>query len=240
MDPLAEVDGNRTRRTGIDRPTALKAAEPTRCSDTSGRDVTRIRVEAPATRERPGVVDHPRRSVLSPHRLSPWIHPRPPADSGNVMVTLCWAAKGGSGTTVVTASMALATPRPRCSSISTANCPLSSGCPNRSGPASPTGSPPTPRRATSPICCSTSGRRRGCSRGAATPACAPCRAPIAGPSSRLAPRLADEHGGDVTIDGRTGTPPAPLIERVDHALLVTRPCYLSLRRACGPPLDRRA
>jgi hypothetical protein len=42
---------------------------------------------------------------------------------------------------------------------------------------------------------------------------------------------ANEHGGEVTIDAGTGTPPAPLVGCVDHALLVTRPCYLSLRRA---------
>ena len=35
---VAEVDGNRTRRTGSAVPPALKAGEPTRRSDTSGCD----------------------------------------------------------------------------------------------------------------------------------------------------------------------------------------------------------
>ena len=40
-----------------------------------------------------------------------------------------------------------------------------------------------------------------------------------------------QRGCDITIDAGTGQPPPPLVERVDRSLLVTRPCYLALRRA---------
>ncbi len=148
------------------------------------------------------------------------------------MVTLCWAAKGGSGTTVVTASMALATPRPALLVDLDGELPAVLGLPE-------------------PV-------RPGVADWLATDTSASHLADLLldiGPTTWLLPwrsdaRLravpspdrwadfgawlrtwADEHGGDVTIDGGTGTPPAPLIERVDYALLVTRPCYLSLRRA---------
>ena len=40
------------------------------------------------------------------------------------------------------------------------------------------------------------------------------------------------HGDcDVTVDAGTGEPPAGLVAHADRSLLVTRPCYLSLRRA---------
>ncbi|MCU1373334.1 MAG: selB [Actinomycetia bacterium] len=56
---LAEVDGNRTRRTGEPVPTALKAAEPTRCSDTSARTVLPMLVMATA-----GHVDHGKSTLV--------------------------------------------------------------------------------------------------------------------------------------------------------------------------------
>ena len=148
------------------------------------------------------------------------------------MVTLCWAAKGGSGTTVVTASMALASPRPALLVDLDGELPAVLGLPE-------------------PV-------RPGVADWLATDTSASHLADLLldiGPTTWLLPWRSDarlytvpspdrwaefgawlhawagEHGGDVTIDGGTGSPPAPLIEHVDHALLVTRPCYLSLRRA---------
>lgn len=43
------------------------------------------------------------------------------------------------------------------------------------------------------------------------------------------------HGRHVVIDAGTGPPPAALHERCDRSLLVTRPCYLALRRAVASP-----
>ncbi|MGB7878726.1 MAG: hypothetical protein WBL31_08175 [Ilumatobacteraceae bacterium] len=148
------------------------------------------------------------------------------------MVTLCWAAKGGSGTTVVTASMALASPRPALLVDLDGELPAVLGLPEPVRPgvadwlASDTSAshladllldigPTTwllPWRTDARLCAVPSPDRW----------------------AEFASWLhtwADEHGGDVTIDGGTGTPPAPLIEHVEHAVLVTRPCYLSLRRA---------
>jgi hypothetical protein len=39
----------------------------------------------------------------------------------------------------------------------------------------------------------------------------------------------------VIIDAGTGDPPAELLDHADRVLLVTRPCYLALRRAVGSP-----
>jgi hypothetical protein len=40
------------------------------------------------------------------------------------------------------------------------------------------------------------------------------------------------HGDcDVTVDAGTGEPPAGMVAHAERCLLVTRPCYLSLRRA---------
>jgi hypothetical protein len=40
-----------------------------------------------------------------------------------------------------------------------------------------------------------------------------------------------DHGGDVVIDAGTTSPPAELAQAVDRRLLITRACYLALRRA---------
>ena len=48
--------------------------------------------------------------------------------------------------------------------------------------------------------------------------------------SRLAQALA-AHPGTVVIDAGTGSPPAELLAASTTHLLVTRPCYLALRRA---------
>ena len=82
-------------------PTALKAAEPTRCPDTSA---ARPNVRVGSVTRRVGSASHGRYSRLTDFPM----YPPPPSGTGSmVMVTLCWAAKGGSGTTVVTAALAL-------------------------------------------------------------------------------------------------------------------------------------
>lgn len=155
------------------------------------------------------------------------------------MVTLCWAAKGGTGTTVVTASMALASSRPSLLVDLDGELPAVLGLaePDRPGVADW-------------LATDTAGSRLDdlLIDIAPTTWLLPWRsealrsAPLAAPDhdrwSQLGEwlhRWASEHRGEVVVDAGTGTPPALMIEHVDRALLVTRPCYLSLRRAVRGP-----
>jgi len=152
------------------------------------------------------------------------------------MVTLCWAAKGGSGTTVVATSMALASSRPSLLVDLDGEIPAVLGL-------------------TEPL-------RPGVGDWLATATEASHLDDLLvdiGPTRWLLPwrsgsgllavpgddrwqqlaawlnDWADERCGEVVIDAGTGTPPPPLVDGVDRALLVTRPCYLSLRRAVREP-----
>jgi MinD superfamily P-loop ATPase len=140
-------------------------------------------------------------------------------------VILCWAAKGGSGTTVVACALALgsahgqtATLVDLCGDSATAL-----GLAEPAGPgvfdwlASPTAGPTDLARLAVPI-------RDGVQlipRGTADP-----------PADQW-PRLAAALRGSATviIDAGTGCPPQALHDAAEHSLLVTRPCYIALRRA---------
>jgi MinD superfamily P-loop ATPase len=149
------------------------------------------------------------------------------------MVTLCWAAKGGSGTTVVAAALALSS---RCPSLLVdldGEIPAVLGLPepDRPGIAEWLASDATPDHLpdlmvdidpTTWLLPWRSGMR---------------------PMAPLTPAARWEELGrwlhnwsrlgdcEVTIDAGTGEPSPALIASADRALLVTRPCYLSLRRA---------
>lgn len=153
------------------------------------------------------------------------------------MVTLCWAAKGGSGTTVVAATLALNSTHPSLLVDLDGEIPAVLGLPEPDRPgvvewlASDTPGEQladllidiSPHRWLLPWRCGASWA------GPPTPPIDPAH-----------PRWRDlgdwlqewtrRWGCDVTIDAGTGQPPAALAERVDRSLLVTRPCYLSLRR----------
>ena len=152
------------------------------------------------------------------------------------MVTLCWAAKGGSGTTVVAASMALASLHPSLLVDLDGELPAVLGLPEPLRPgvgdwlATDTDEshldgllidigPTTwllPWRFGSGLFAMPDDDRW----------------------RRLASWLhgwADERHGEVVIDAGTGTPPPVLVDGIDRAVLVTRPCYLSLRRAVRQP-----
>jgi MinD superfamily P-loop ATPase len=153
------------------------------------------------------------------------------------MVTLCWAAKGGSGTTVVAASLALASPRPALLVDLDGELPAVLGLPEPTRPGVAdwlaTTAPPDHLADLlidlGPTTWLLPGRR-------------PAATAAPGDDERwiaLATWLrtwADDHRGDVTVDAGTGTPPSPLVEAADDVLLVTRPCYLSLRRAVRAPI----
>ncbi len=156
------------------------------------------------------------------------------------MVTLCWAAKGGSGTTVVATARALTSPRPSLLVDLDGEVPAVLGIaePDRPGVA------------------------EWLTSGASPDQLAELLIDIA-PQTWLLPwrstgsQITDQHGNDqsrwaalghwlhdwsdqwgcdVTVDCGTRTPPQPLRERATRSLLVTRPCYLAVRRAARNPV----
>jgi hypothetical protein len=152
------------------------------------------------------------------------------------MVTLCWAAKGGSGTTVVATALALSSPRPSLLVDLDGEIPAVLGLPEPDRP----------------------GVAEWLSSDASADHLAELLIDI-GPRTWLLPwqnatydsrhQYVDDHGVrwallgdwlhdwsnqwgcDVTVDIGTRMPPEPLATRSDRSLLVTRACYLSLRRA---------
>ena len=140
------------------------------------------------------------------------------------MITLCWAAKGGSGTTVVTAAMALATTEPTLLVDLDGDHPAVLGLPDPDGP----GVHDWLRSEAEPA------RLAGLEifvdgRIALLPA---GRTGAADPDrwSVLAEWLRSERRR-VIIDAGSRAPRPALIDVADQALLVTRPCYLALRDA---------
>jgi hypothetical protein len=152
------------------------------------------------------------------------------------MVTLCWAAKGGSGTTVVATALALSSPRPSLLVDLDGEIPAVLGLPEPDRPGvaewllSDTSADHlaellidiAPRTWLLPWQSATSDRLHHS---------------VAHHDARWA-LLGDwlhdwssQWGCDVTVDVGTRVPPEPLAIRADRSLLVTRPCYLSLRRA---------
>lgn len=138
-------------------------------------------------------------------------------------VTVCWSAKGGSGTTVVAAALALLD---RSTSILV---DLAGDLPAALGTVEPTGqgiadwlSSDAPAEALADLAIPLDGAARLIPRGTG---------PL-GPTSprwrELAEWLRDERL-PVVVDAGLGPPPAALLGGA-RGLLVTRPCYLSLRR----------
>ncbi len=140
------------------------------------------------------------------------------------MITLCWAAKGGSGTTVFAASLALASPRPTLLVDLDRDLPAVLGL---AEPESPgvhewleSGAPP--------------GRLSSLEvevrDGVTLLPGGPRSAPPAARWHELALALAGEHR-DIVIDAGTRPPPSELCDVADRVWLVTRACYLALRAA---------
>ena len=158
------------------------------------------------------------------------------------MVMLCWAAKGGSGTTVVTATLALESERPALLVDLAGEIPAVLGM------------NPTDRPGVADWLDADGGTNQLADllveiddttallphRHALEPAPRPS---ATGQATGVDRRWADlckwfedweaDHEGDVWIDAGTGTPPSALAEAAEHRWLVTRACYLSLRRAAG-------
>lgn len=140
------------------------------------------------------------------------------------MISICFAAKGGSGTTVVTASMAIAATGPMLAVDLAGDLPAVLGLAEPDGP----GALDWLRSSAPPV-------RLGSLLTSATCGLTvlPRGAPGPVPVERW-PALAawlTEWDGDVVVDAGTATPPAALLARADRTLLVTRACYLALRAA---------
>lgn len=155
------------------------------------------------------------------------------------MVTICWAAKGGSGTSVVAAGLALSRPEPSLLVDLRGDLPAILGLadPERPGVADwlATDMPGDNladllvELAVDRWLLPFGGRRHD---GAPdTPTFTPDRWRALG--DWLSAWAAD--AATVVIDAGTGTPPADLVAAADRALLVMRPCYLALRSAARDP-----
>jgi hypothetical protein len=151
------------------------------------------------------------------------------------MVTLCWAAKGGSGTTVVAAALALNSQRPSLLVDLDGEIPAVLGLPepDRPGVAEWLTSEASVEHLAELLI--DIGPRVWLLPWASATA-EPSRVATGHDArwSTLADWLHDwshQWGCDVTIDVGTRVPPEPLATRAARSLLVTRPCYLSLRRA---------
>ena len=138
---------------------------------------------------------------------------------------VCWAAKGGSGTTVVACALALGWPpsQPVTLVDLAGDCAIALGLDEPAGPgvvdwlASPTARPPDLAR----LAVTIRDEVRLIPRGLAVT-----------PEDQW-PRLATALGGsgNAVVDAGTGCPPQALHDAAQQSLLVTRPCFMAIRRA---------
>ena len=147
---------------------------------------------------------------------------------------LCWSAKGGSGTTVVAAALALVFSQrhPVVLIDLGGDSPAALGIAEPHGPgvAEWFASPTADVAALSRLAVDATDALQLIPRGAVA-------LPPPGDAqwARLVAALA-AHGTTVVIDSGSGAPPAALLGAATHSLLVTRPCYLALRRAVATGL----
>ena len=150
------------------------------------------------------------------------------------MVTLCWAAKGGSGTTVVTAALALGLRRhsllvdldgdlPAVLGLAESRPPGHRRLAAIRAPADHLGELVVDVDATTSLLDAASLPRRTRPR--------PHRRDADGREFAHWLRRQHDDGIEVFVDGGTATPHDAMVAAADQVLLVTRPCYLSLRRA---------
>lgn len=155
-------------------------------------------------------------------------------------VTLCWSIKGGSGTSVVAAALGLSSPTPVTLVDLAGDLPAVLGLPEPEGPGL------HEWLASDAPAAQLYDLSLGVSAGVTL---IPTGRSGTGPSSRGRPDAGWDHerwadvldaltsdDHSVLIDGGTGVPPDALHRLADRSLLVTRACYLSLRRAVAAPV----
>jgi hypothetical protein len=138
---------------------------------------------------------------------------------------ICWAAKGGSGTTVVACALALGSGHGRPTTLVdlSGDSAIALGLAEPTGPGvtdwlvSPTAGPKDLARLAVTVRDDVGLIPRG----------------QALPPDDQWPRLASALAppASIIVDAGTGCPPRPLHEAAEHSLLVTRPCFIALRRA---------
>ncbi len=178
-----------------------------------------------------GVGPRASRRYRRPDRLPPCNRPRPPADRGNVTVTVFCAANGGSGTTVVAATVALHPAAPALLVDLDGDLPRAFGlpAPDRPGVADWKASD-APVQHLDDLLIQVTPSVRLLPHRLAPRGPEPMRA--SGRASDLARWLRDrsDAGEQVLVDAGTGEPPGDLIQAADTNLLVTRGCYVGIRR----------
>lgn len=140
------------------------------------------------------------------------------------MFTICWAAKGGSGTTVFAAARALASPRTTLLVDLAGDSSLVLGLPDGVSPGVHDWlRSDAPASRLDRLEQSVTERLSLLATGTVAPG-APAR------WAELAAHFRDEWR-DVVVDAGTGRPPTALLDAADERLLVTRQCYVGLRHA---------
>lgn len=145
-----------------------------------------------------------------------------------------WAAKGGSGTTLVCCSVAMLSARHHESTLLidlAGDAPAAFGMPNPVGPGIHdwVGASSAPPSATMAIGVNVTDKLRMIPAGSMV---------SLGdhPRWRELGEYLNTVGADIVIDAGTRPPPAGLMAVADQRILVTRACYLSLRRAAASAL----
>ena len=233
VEPWRRWTGIEPAGRGSPVPTALKAAEPTRCPDTS----------TPTLRDRRDRT-RPRRVGSRVAYVGTLASPTSPCIRLRLRALGAWSWSHSVGLPRVAAEprssrrlSRSASGATRCSSTSTVNSPPSSACPNPTARASTTGcvqrracrsvwtnSSSTPTRTTSLLPLRRSDRRTGVGR----PSTTRRRWSEFADWLRRATRRRDR---GLRRRRSTGTAPRSSLADGRPGLLVTRPCYLSLRRA---------
>ncbi len=141
---------------------------------------------------------------------------------------ICWSAKGGAGSTVVACAMGL----DRAPGASTTVVDLAGDVATTFGVTDPAG-PGIDEWLRSPTSGADALRRLRTEVAPGLHVLAPGaagRTTIDDDGVRLAAALAS-FDDDVIVDAGTGEPPPALVAAADHALLVTRACYVAMQRA---------
>jgi hypothetical protein len=144
-------------------------------------------------------------------------------------LTVCYAVKGGSGATVTAAALALATPRDILLVDLDGELPTALGIAEPSGDGIAEWSTTTADVALLELLTVEVNRTTRLLPRGHQPLDANCER-----WNELATWLTKQ-SGDVIVDAGTRPPPPPLIDAADQTLLVTRACYLALRRAVSTP-----